>query len=268
MALQIGNAIRDGFERTVSRNGLLLIAIFLLFSIANTLVSQSLSLAVQEYFTQFSMQAAQQPGVGSPDAAQTVLAVTLPLPIALILTLLTMLLAEGLRIVGIRMFAPDETLPVTADQLREGLPLAVINGMVAGVIATVLTYLGLLLLVIPGVFIALSLFFVRQEIALQNKNFIDALRDSWELSGGNRLELLGLGIIIFVISLIASSPATVLFFLSPLPALLLGTVTSAITTVFGIAVVTRAYQQLKDQEIPPDTGSSTTESTPSEGVGF
>lgn len=268
MSLRIGDALRDGFERTATRNGLVLIGVFLVFSALNTVLSQSLSLATQQYFQQFSTQAAQQTGAGSFGAAQTVLAVPLPLPAALVLTLVTMLFAEGLRIVGIRMFAPDETLPVTTDSLRDGLPVAVLNGVVAGTIATVLTYLGLVFLIIPGVFIALSLFFVRQEIALQNKNFIDALRDSWELSGGNRLELLGLGVLIFVISLLASSPATVLVFLSPIPALLLGIVANAVTTVFGIAVVTRAYQQLQGQDTAPDTGASTTETTQSEGVGL
>lgn len=268
MSLRIGDALKDGFERTATRNGLVLIGVFLVFSAVNTVLSQSLSLATQQYLQQFSTQATQQTGAGSFGAAQTALAVPIPLPAALVLTLATMLLAEGLRIVGIRMFAPDETLPVTANSLRDGLPVAVLNGVVAGTIATVLTYLGFVFLIVPGVFIALSLFFVRQEIALQNKNFIEALRDSWELSGGNRLELLGLGVLIFVISLLASSPATVLFFLSPIPALLLGIVTSAVTTVFGIAVVTRAYQQLQGQDTAPGTGASTTETTQSEGVGL
>lgn len=265
MSLQIGDAIKDGFERTISQNGLVLIGVFLAFSAANTVLSQSLSLATQQYFQQFSTQAAQQPVPGGFGAAQTALALSLSLPVALVLTLVTMLLAEGLRIVGIRMFAPDETIPLTADSVRTGLPLAVLNGVVAGIIATILTYLGLLFLIVPGVFIALSLFFVRQEIALQNKNFIEALLDSWELSSGNRLELFGLGVLVFAISLLASSPAIVLFFLSPLPAFLLGTVTSAITTVFGIAVVTRAYQQLQDQDAMPNTGSNITD--PSEGGG-
>ena len=41
----------------------------------------------------------------------------------------------------------------------------------------------------PGVFIALSFFFVRQEIALENKNFIEALQDGWVMTRGERVEL-------------------------------------------------------------------------------
>ena len=77
------------------------------------------------------------------------------------------------------------------------------------------------------------------------------------MTRGERFELFGLGGIIFLSSLVASSPATVLFFLSPTVALLLGTVTSAATSLFGIAVVTRAYQQLKSDESVSGHGPTT-----------
>jgi hypothetical protein len=49
-------------------------------------------------------------------------------------------------------------------------------------------------------------------------------------------------------------------------ALLLGTVTSAVTTVFGIAVVTRAYQQLKSDESMSNHGSTTAYDSQENGV--
>lgn len=268
MTLQIGDALKDGFERAVSLNGLVLMGVFLVFSAVNTVVSQSASLAIQESLQQFSVQSVQQSGMAGFGGAETVLAVAVPLPVVLVLTLVSMFVAEGLRIVGIRMFAADETLSPTADSVRDGLPVAVLNGVLAGIIATALTYLGLPLLVVPGVFIALSFFFIRQEIALENKNFIDALRDGWAMTRGERFELFGLGTIIFLISLVASSPATVLFFLSPLAALVLGMGTSAVTTVFGIAVVTRAYQQLKDDSTDMGSEPTPTETTQGNGVGL
>jgi hypothetical protein len=266
MSLQISSALRDGFERTVSVNGLLLMGAFLLFGAGNLIVTQSTSLAIQESLQQFSVQSVQQPGMTGFGATESAFAVALPLPVVLILTLLTVFVAEGLRIVGIRMFAPNETLSPAAQSVQDGLPLAVLNGVVGGIIATVLTVLGLVLFVLPGVFIALSFFFVRQEIALENKNFIEALQDGWVMTRGERLELFGLGVIIFLISLVSNSPATVLFFLSPAVASLLGTVTSAATTVFGIAVVTRAYQQLKSDESVPEQGSTTTHGSQDTGV--
>ncbi|MFC6974451.1 hypothetical protein ACFQL1_06870 [Halomicroarcula sp. GCM10025709] len=260
MSLQIGSAFRDGFERTVSPNGLLLMGIFLVFSAVNTVLSQSASLAVQQYLQEFPVQSAQL-GPASFGTGEAALAVSLPLSVVSILTLITVFIAEALRIVGIRMFAPDETLSPAADSIRDGLPFAVLNGVAGGIIATVLTYIGLVLLVVPGVFIALSFFFARQEIALQNKNFVDALRDSWAMTRGERLGLFVLGALLFVVSLIANSPATVLFFLSPLAALVVGMVTSAVTTVFGIAVVTRAYQQIKADGQELDSGPTSADTT-------
>ena len=55
MSLQIGNALRDGFDRTVSANGLILMGVFLVFSAGNVIVSQSTSLAITEYLQQFSV---------------------------------------------------------------------------------------------------------------------------------------------------------------------------------------------------------------------
>ncbi|MFC7078237.1 hypothetical protein [Haloarcula halophila] len=267
MSLNIGKALQDGFDRTVTRNGLLLIGVFVAFGALNTVISQSVSLGVQQWFQGISAQAVQQSSFGGFGAAQTVLAVPLPLPVVLLLALGTALLAEALRIVGIRAFAAEQTRSPTDPTLRNGLPLAMLNGAVGGTIATVLTYLGTALLILPGVFVALSFFFVRQEIALQNKNFVAALRDSWELSRGERLELFGLGALVFVVSVLASSPATVLFFLSPLPALALGMITTGITTVFGIAVATCAYQQLQEDDQAPRTGSTVADSTQDDTVG-
>lgn len=240
--------------------------VFLVFGAGNVIVSQSTSLAITEYLQQFPVQSAQQPGMTGFEATESVFAVALPLPVVLALTLLTVFVAEALRIVGIRMFAPDETLSPTAQSVLDGLPLAVLNGVVGGIIATVLTYLGLVLFVLPGVFIALSFFFVRQEIALENKNFINALQDGWAMTRGERFELFGLGAIIFLVSLVANSPATVLFFLSPTVALLLGTVTGAVTTVFGIAVVTRAYQQVKSDDSMSSHGPTTAHASQDDSV--
>ena len=55
MSLQIGSALRDGFDRTVSANGLLLMSVFLVFGAGNVIVSQSTSLAITEYLRQFSV---------------------------------------------------------------------------------------------------------------------------------------------------------------------------------------------------------------------
>lgn len=266
MSLQIDEALREGFNRTIARSGLVLVGVFLVFSIANAVVAQSFSQQMVEFAQQFSDQPIQSgqnagqvpfaPGGGQ----QTPLAVPLPLPVLGLLSLVGAIVAEAIRIVAIRVFASDNTESVPGETVRRRIVLATLNGVVGGFVVYLLTAIGLVLLVVPGVYIALSFFFVRQEIAVADKNFIDALRDSWSLTAGNRWELLGLAVIVFVINLIASSPTIVLAFLDQTVATLLGLVIGSFTAVFGIAVATRAYAQLTDERAAtggdPDEGAA------------
>ncbi|WP_247009896.1 hypothetical protein [Halorientalis litorea] len=266
MSLQIDEALREGFNRTIARSGLILVGVFLVFSIANAVVAQSFSQQMLEFAQQFSDQPIQSgqnagqvpfaPGGGQ----QTPLAVPLPLPVLGLLSLVGAIVAEAIRIVAIRVFASDNTESVPGETVRRRIVLATLNGVVGGFVVYLLTAIGLVLLVVPGVYIALSFFFVRQEIAVADKNFIDALRDSWSLTAGNRWELLGLAVIVFVINLVASSPTIVLAFLDQTVATLLGLVIGSFTAVFGIAVATRAYAQLTDERAAtggdPDEGAA------------
>ena len=158
-----------------------------------------------------------------------------------------MLVAEAIHIVSIRVFASDHTDTVPGAMATRRIGLATINGVVGGIVASVLTLLGLVFLIVPGIYVAISLLFVRQEIAVADKNFIDALADSWGLTAGSRWELLGLGIIVIVINFVASSPVMLFGFLDYTVGAVLSTVISGVTTVFAIAVITRAYEQLRQE---------------------
>lgn len=266
MSLQIDEALREGFNRTIARSGLILVGVFLVFSFANAVVAQSFSQQTLEFLQQFSDQpiqpgqgAGQTPFAPSP-GEQTPFAVPLPLPVLGLLSLVGVIVAEAIRIVAIRVFASDNTDSVPGETVRRRIVLATLNGVVGGFVVYLLTAIGLVLLVVPGVYIALSFFFVRQEIAVADKNFIDALRDSWSLTAGSRWELLGLAVIVFVINLIASSPTIVLSFLNETIATFLGIAIGSFTGVFGIAVATRAYTQLTDERAAatgePDDGTA------------
>jgi len=266
MSLQIDQALREGFNRTIARSGLILVGVFLVFSFANAVVAQSFSQQMLEFAQQFSDQPI-QPGQGAgqtpfaPGAGQqTPLAVPLPLPVLGLLSLAGAIVAEAIRIVAIRVFASDNTESVPGETVRRRIVLATLNGIVGGFVVYLLTAIGLVLLIVPGVYIALSFFFVRQEIAVADKNFVDALRDSWALTAGDRWELLGLAVIVFVINLVASSPTLVLSFLDQTVATVLGIVIGSFTAVFGIAVATRAYTQLTAERTAtadePDDGTA------------
>jgi phosphatidylglycerophosphatase A len=255
MSLDISDALSDGLSRTVERNGLLLMAVFLVFGVINTVSGQTLSAAA----TRFARRTLEQlpPGATTgpttlPTAAQTPLALPVPLPVALALVLLVALVAEAIRIVAVRTLVSDETETVPEEFVSRNIVMATLNGFVGGVVVLILVAVGLLLFVVPGIFLALSFFFVRQEIAVEDRNFVEALSASWELTSGNRLSLFALALVLVVIGLVVSAVVGSLVALAGVSILttIVTVVVSAVTTVFSIAVACRAYVQLASDDDP------------------
>lgn len=226
-----------------------------MFQTANTVIAQSFN---RQLFGELDGATAEQMAAtpfGPPGVTGSLPFVAdLPLALLAVGIVATVVLAEALRILGVRMFARATTASLSTASIRSRLLLATLNGVVGGIITTVATGFGVLLLVVPGIFVAVSLFFVRQEIAIKNKNFVDALAGSWALTRGHRVDVFGLAVLLFFINLLASSPATVLFFINPAVATVLGVLVGSVVTVFALAVTTRAYAQL--QESAPPAGST------------
>lgn len=105
---------------------------------------------------------------------------------------------------------------------------------------TVLIGIGLVLL-LPGAFLGASLTFVGQEIAVKDKNVIEALVGSWQLARHNRLRL-------FVLVFIAFISQIGISFLSELSGLISAQVGSiagaAILQIVWLSIMARAYVQL------------------------
>lgn len=116
--------------------------------------------------------------------------------------------------------------------------------MVASIVVTILVGIGLLLLVLPGVFLALSFYFVTQRIAVEDENFVEAMSESWALAKGERLELFVLAVVLVVLSFAVGLPTLVLADAAPLVSTLYNLAVSAPVAVFGTATVSRAYVQL------------------------
>jgi len=239
MSLQIGDAVRDGFRRTVRRNGLVLVGAFVGFGLINAVVTQSLTAAVTD-LTARSGTAAQPQLFPSPSA----LAIPISLPVALVLVILFAFVAEAFRVVAVRVFAGPETATIPDDATSD-LPATVLNSFVANVVTAVGVTIGLVLLVFPGVYLAMALLFVRQEVAIGGDNAIDALSTSWTRTKGNRLSLFALALVLFVVGLGASAPGFLLQLVSPTVGTVVSTVLTGVVSVFGIAVVTQAYEQLR-----------------------
>lgn len=245
MSLDIGAALRDGASRTTERNALALMAAFVVLGLATTVVLQSFYAWYFEFLTTLE---------GAPtgvEAPPTPLSVPLPIGVTLAAWLAVALLAEATRIVAIRVFVSEERRAIPGHLARRNLPLAVLNGFVGGLVVSVLVGLGTLALVLPGIFLAVSFYFVRQRIAVEDENFVDAMVESWSLSKGDRIELAVLALVVVVVSLSVFLPVFGLQLVvgrSSVVPPLVQSVVRAPLVVFGIAVAARAYVQLAGAE--------------------
>jgi hypothetical protein len=260
MSLDIGRALRDGLDRTTARTGLVVLAVLVGFRLVNGVVQQSLSkvwiggildeLAADppsfegsELTTEEYLDLIEEIRRTVVETTQLSYLESLSVPELLAIGAVLAIVAEAIRIVAVRTFVSPETESIPRELLSRRLGWAVLNGVVGGIAVGILVAVGLILLVVPGIFLAVAFLFLRQEIAVEDKNFVDAMSGSWSLTAGNRIELFGLIVFLVVISLAVSF--VVGLFGSSAAVDVVNIVTAAAVLTYSVAVVSRAYDQLR-----------------------
>jgi uncharacterized membrane protein len=76
------------------------------------------------------------------------------------------------------------------------------KGLVAGVLSYMATVFGLLFCFVPGIVIAMGFFFSQFVVVDRELGPIDALAESWRLTDGEKLSLLGFGLVCGAIMLV------------------------------------------------------------------
>ncbi|MFC6974103.1 hypothetical protein ACFQL1_04540 [Halomicroarcula sp. GCM10025709] len=249
MSLEVGQALRDGIDDLTSERGLLFVAVFVLFGLLNTVVSQSLSLAINRSIASaLDVPASAMQQQGGFGGASNALGLELPIAVAAALTVLLWALGTALRVVAIRSFAFEGPSPLPSAATDNLVP-TVLTALGASVVMTVLLAIGFLLLVIPGLVLAVLFFFVMQEVALNDSGVVESLKNSIDLVGDNIGGVVALIIVTFALGAVITLPLGAASLGLP------GSISSALTTllgqiasVFGIAVVTSAYQQAMADE--------------------
>ncbi|MDY6765921.1 MAG: hypothetical protein SVW77_00995 [Candidatus Nanohaloarchaea archaeon] len=127
MALDISAAVEDGAHRTVERNGLLLVAAFLLLNLVSSLL-----------------------GVGSGPGGAGGPPTAVNSPVALfIIGIAASLLSVVVSITAIRVFVTDETETVPDEAFQRNIGSAVLHTIIGGILFGIAVGIGLILLVIP-----------------------------------------------------------------------------------------------------------------------
>ncbi len=271
MSLDIGKAISEGVSRTFSKNGVLLAVGFITIALLTVVLTHTFIVTLSEWMLEFfqELSPAELEGVDQAqyeemiaDLEQAVenshefapLAVTVPLAastaIGLIAggLLLLAVIAEAVSIIAVRVFATDETEPVSRDLVTDNLVLATVNGFIGGIVVWGLILVGMVFLLLPGLFAAVVFYFLRQEIALNDKNFIEAMADSWRVTKGNRFEVFALGLIVVVISQLDALAGGLVGIASGAGGEFAAAIIGGFLGVFGAAAVTRGYIDLTEED--------------------
>ena len=239
MSVDIGQAIQEGGKRTLARNGLVFVAIVWILSLLNGLFGNTIARNAMN-----QLPPGMAPGglAGPPVVGPTL---GLPSSIAGLLSLLVGLVTAVVVAAALRTFVTDETQVVPGEHFTRNLLWMLVNLIVGGIVFGIVVGIGFVLLVIPGLFLLVSLFFWNVYVIVEDESFIEGFQDSWQLTKGNRLMLFLLGVLVVIIAAVVG----VIFgipqgIIGGFVGLAIGQIGGAFGTVFTIAVSARTYRQL------------------------
>lgn len=260
-SLDLIQVVANAVDNFLSVTGGQLVAALTVVGIANGILGQSLLVQILEDVVAYTRDTLDTSDPAVQENIDTIeqtvesvgLTVDASVPVLLIGLLGLAVVVEAVRIVAVRAFASGELDGVTTESATRRLSIATAYGFIAVLVTwaaiTVLSALTFFLLFIPVVFVYLGLLFVRQEIAIADAGLIEAISNSWQLTKGNRWDLLLLVIVLFVVAIVIQVVST-------LVAGTVGLVVSALLgsteAIFGAALVTEAYVQLRGDTGPTD----------------
>ncbi|MFP4632534.1 MAG: hypothetical protein ACOCT0_00170 [Halobacteriota archaeon] len=254
MSLDVGTALKYGVKRPLERDGLMLVAALWIVSIVNTAMSQTTAGGLVEDMFGDQLPADAPFGGGMTEAAMP-LALPIPGSVAWLLGILASIVTIAVMIVAYRAFveAGGDSLPAGS---TSNLLMPTVHGFIGGIVFGILVGIGLVLLIIPGIFLAVSLAFYLAIIALKDVSFIEALQQSWGITKGERFNifLLGVGFVVIyiVVGIIGGIASGILGFGSPALGEIAGLLFSGYASALVIGAVSHAYLQIdEDAGSPP-----------------
>lgn len=241
MPIDIGDIVRTGYERTVARNGLQFAAILFVISVLDAMFSVGLD-------QRMASLGGTVPGGTAPMSdivAAPPVSLGLSPVVAGVLSLLLALVSLVVTIAAFRTFVSDETERLPREHFTETLLWPVVNLIIGSIVFGIAVAIGFVLLIVPGLFLLVSLFFWEVFVAVENENFIEGFRHSWALTSGRRLRLFALGIVVLLVAVVVSIVFAIPgVFLPSVLGFLIEQVGAAIVGVFILATVAETYNRL------------------------
>ena len=243
MTLNIGSSLTGGFSRVANRNGVVL-------SLAYVVLGLVWQVAFYSAFATWLQETNPEVTVGA------VPTVDVPVAVSATVAVGALLLLQLAAIVTIRTFVGGHTDRIPSEYYTRNIPFVLANALVGGVVYGVVVFLGSLLLIVPGIIAYVGFLFMLFYIAVDDENFVAALRDSWSLTRNEWLPLFGLLLIVFVgLAVVPGVLSTLLSFIvgayaGPAASTLVSGVLTLPFSLFVLGILADAFVQLRGEEMP------------------
>jgi hypothetical protein len=262
MKIKIGTSLREGIQ-VFKKNPVLLVPLIGI-AIVNYFVGQYVGGIVQKALGAFapailSGAGAQVPTVPTPFTPPGALppgAAALPNPGELfaslgpvlgqisVITLVVGLITFILWLMTIRMISDAKGGKVN---MNEALGLAVkkfIPLAISSLLYTLMVFAGLIVFIIPGIFLAIRFTFYPSAGMIDGKGIISSLGESWRVTKGNFWRMFGLGAATFAITVVLGLIAAV--FPAGVASQIASVVLGFIASAWSIGAYTVAYLQARE----------------------
>lgn len=228
----IAAAFKYGIDRLTTRGGAILLGAYVLYQLLTQVSFQSLyAQLLADTLSESQLEQA------------VPLAIDLPATVAAVVTVLLLLAGLVLYVVATRAIYADINGIPTADHTRR-LGRTVAVSFVVSVLYCVAVGIGFVALVIPGIFLAVSLVFAQLAVVLEDAGVVESFKRSWSLTSGNRLRLFAIGVILFVLFAVVGGVVGVIGVFVPVLGDLMTFAIMGVASIYGLAVLVGAYQQV------------------------
>lgn len=256
MAVDITGAMERGLDRVATRPGGVIVAAFVAVAVPVALLWETIiGRFVRDYgpesFFSFVPPAVAAELRQAWADYEVLLDVGIPVESLLALALLLWLARFVLRIGAVRWFVGEGTGGLESTLFTRRLGWTLLNLIAGTILYGAAVAVGLLALILPGVFLAVALFFFNFEVIVEGENAIDALANSYALTAGDRIELFLLGAVFVVLGTGVALTGNPAILPGRLPPVIVGSALTAALGVYGIATAADAYRQLQADEEPP-----------------
>ena len=237
MALQLGQALGRGTRRALSVSGIVALALTICYQIVfvgslNTIIVNQLPSSVQA------------------DDLHTI-GFTLPLSteVATVLTFAALLFGVGVVVVTARLLTRDlrDLSSLPSELFTRRIGFAFLSAFAVSVVLVVVIPLGFAFLILPGLFLTVSLQFTLFAIAVEDAGPVNALRRSWKLASGNRWRLLALVVLFAIIGGIGGAVGSLFAFVSPSVGQLASLAINSVLVILMYGILADSFVQLRSE---------------------